>query len=151
MSPAWLIVIALVVITVIIHYEALRLLSGHLDALQLPFRVRTRMVLVMLAIFCTHIIEVLIFAAGYFFAAHGLGLGTLAGEAEASFRDFVYYSLVSYTSLGLGDIFPTGGLRLITGIEALVGLLMITWSASFTFLYMQRFWRLRRNGRAGES
>ncbi len=150
MVLAWLIAIVLVVLTVVIHYESLRLLSGHLDALTLPVRVRARMVLVMLAIFLTHIVEVLIFALGYIVAARAFGMGTLIGETEASFQDFVYYSLVSYTSLGLGDIFPTGGLRLITGIEALTGLLMITWSASFTFLYMQRFWKLGRNGPGGE-
>ena len=150
MPLTWLIALVLVVLTVAIHYEALRLLSRHLEALQLPFRVRTRMIVVMLAIFSTHILEVLIFAAGYFLAARGLGLGTLIGEAGTSFPDFVYYSLVSYTSLGLGDIFPTGGLRLITGIEALIGLLMITWSASFTFLYMQRFWNLGRKGASRE-
>lgn len=143
---AWLIALALVVLTVVIHYESLRLLSGHLDALKLPLRVRVRMILVMLAIFSTHIVEVLIFAIGYMIASRTFGLGTLVGEADASLRDFIYYSMVSYTSLGLGDIFPTGGLRLITGIEALVGLLMITWSASFTFLYMQRFWKLGRKG-----
>lgn len=141
---AWLIAIVLVALTIAIHYESLRLLSGHLEALRLPFQIRTRMILVMLAIFFTHFVEVLIFAVGYMVAAHGLGLGTLIGEAGTSFADFVYYSMVSYTSLGLGDIFPTGGLRLITGIEALIGLLMITWSASFTFWYMQRFWKLGR-------
>jgi hypothetical protein len=28
-----------------------------------------------------------------------------------------------------------------TGTEALTGFLLITWSASFTFLEMQRFWK----------
>ncbi len=144
MLQAWLIAIALVVVTVVIHYESLRLLSGHLEALKLPVRVRVRMILVLLAIFATHIAEVLIFAAGFMFASHVLGLGTLVGDVGPVFRDFVYFSVSSYTSLGLGDIFPTGGLRLLTGIEALIGLLMITWSASFTFLYMQKFWRLGR-------
>ena len=31
--------------------------------------------------------------------------------------------------------------RLIAGVEALTGLLMIGWSASFTYLEMERFWR----------
>jgi hypothetical protein len=29
---------------------------------------------------------------------------------------------------------------MIAGVEALVGLLMIGWSASFTYLMMERFW-----------
>ena len=31
-------------------------------------------------------------------------------------------------------------MRLISGLESLVGLLLITWSASFTYLEMSRLW-----------
>jgi hypothetical protein len=55
---------------------------------------------------------------------------------------------VSYTSLGLGDVYPQGGVRLLTGVEALVGLLMIAWSASFTYLSMEKYWPLHRTRRA---
>jgi hypothetical protein len=30
--------------------------------------------------------------------------------------------------------------RLLTGIEALTGLIMIGWSASFTYLFMNKHW-----------
>ena len=43
-----------------------------------------------------------------------------------------------YTTVGFGDIAPLGPVRLLVGIEALAGLVLITWSASFTFLIMQR-------------
>ena len=43
--------------------------------------------------------------------------------------------------MGFGDIEPFGYIRFLAGIEALTGLLLITWSASFLFLEMQRFWR----------
>ena len=33
---------------------------------------------------------------------------------------------MTYTSLGLGDIFPLGRLRMVVGVEALTGLLMIS-------------------------
>jgi hypothetical protein len=36
-----------------------------------------------------------------------------------------------------------------TGLEALTGLVMITWSASFTFLEMQRDWPPPRSGSPG--
>lgn len=147
---AWTIALVLVVLTVVIHYEALRLLSGHLQQLQLPFRVRTRLVIVMLAIFLTHVLEMLLFAAGMYASSKAFGLGALGGAAAGTFRDFVYFSVTNYTTLGVGDIFPRGGLRVITGMESLTGLLMITWSASFTFIYMERFWRLDRD-RPGNS
>jgi len=50
--------------------------------------------------------------------------------------DVFYFSLVTYTSLGLGDIVPMGHLRLIAGIEALNGFLLISCSAAMLFLFM---------------
>ena len=55
--------------------------------------------------------------------------------------------MVSYTTLGIGDIYPLEGLRLMTGVESLAGLLMITWSASFTYLTMEKYWPLHRERR----
>lgn len=144
MLAAWAISLVLVVLTIVIHYEALRSLARHIDELKLPFRVRLRLVLIMLALFGTHIVEVMLFAGGLYVAADVLGLGTLNGKVTGTFRDFIYFSMVSYTTLGFGDIVPLRGLRVITGIESLAGLLMITWSASFTFVYMERFWKLGR-------
>lgn len=144
----WLISFALIVVTVFIHYEALRLLAAHIEDLQLPLRVRLRMALVMLAIIATHLSEILLFALGLYLASRVAGIGNLTGQVHVgAFRDFLYFSFVSYTTLGFGDVYPTAGLRFITGVEALTGLLMITWSASFAFLYMERFWQLgRRRG-----
>ena len=67
------------------------------------------------------------------------GLGTLGG-AGSSLADEAYFSAETYTSLGFGDVVPNGSLRLLAGIEALNGLLMIGWSASFLFIEMQRHW-----------
>jgi hypothetical protein len=50
-----------------------------------------------------------------------------------------------YTTVGFGDLLPQGAIRFMSGMEALTGLVMITWSASFTFLEMQRDWRVGRN------
>ena len=46
-----------------------------------------------------------------------------------------------YTTVGFGDMVPESMTRLLTSAEALTGFLLITWSASFTFLQMQRLWR----------
>ena len=45
-----------------------------------------------------------------------------------------------YETLGFGDIYPTGALRVVCGIESLIGLLMVGWTASFTYLEMRRYW-----------
>lgn len=64
-------------------------------------------------------------------------------SVSCQLREFWYFSIETYTSLGLGDIDPLGQLRLLTGIEALTGLLMISWTASFTYLEMSRYWKDR--------
>lgn len=66
--------------------------------------------------------------------------GYLQGELQAGLRDYFYYSAVSLTSLGFGDLTPIGHLRLLTAVEALTGLVLIAWTASFAYLQMQRFW-----------
>lgn len=69
-----------------------------------------------------------------------LHLGVFEGAAVESVMSYLYYSGVVYTTLGLGDVQPLGHIRFITAIEALNGLVLITWSASFTFLVMGRLW-----------
>ncbi|EEB77646.1 hypothetical protein GPB2148_582 [marine gamma proteobacterium HTCC2148] len=54
--------------------------------------------------------------------------------------DCVYFSFTTYTTLGMGDIEPIGDLRYLTGLESLTGLVLITWSASFLYLEMTRYW-----------
>ncbi|MDX1455855.1 MAG: ion channel, partial [Gammaproteobacteria bacterium] len=91
-------------------------------------------------ILLTHVIEIWVFTAGYLLAMQ-LGLGTLAGDFNNTLQEVAYFSAVTYTTVGFGDIVPQGDLRLLVGTEALAGLVLITWSASFTFIEMQRFWR----------
>ena len=38
-------------------------------------------------------------------------------------------------------IFAIGTIRFLAGTEALSGCVLVTWSAAFTFVEMQRFWR----------
>jgi hypothetical protein len=138
MLLSWIIASFLVLTTVLIHYEALRLLDWcvrRLEQLQ-----RLRIVFIVLGCFVAHIIEVALFAAVTYAAATSLDIGTIKGALDHGFNDYLHLSLESYTSLGLGDVYPTGYLRLLIGIEALIGLMMITWSASFTFLEMKSLW-----------
>jgi hypothetical protein len=69
-----------------------------------------------------------------------VGIGSLAGAGGPTLTNCLYFSAETYTSLGFGDIVPSGPLRLLAGVETLNGLLLIGWSASFTYLSMERFW-----------
>lgn len=61
-------------------------------------------------------------------------------EAYGAFWDCVYLSFITFTTVGYGDVVPRGMIRYLTGIEALAGLILITWSASFLFIEMQKYW-----------
>jgi Ion channel len=48
---------------------------------------------------------------------------------------------VTFTTVGFGEMWPLGAIRFLCAVEALAGFVLITWSAAFTYLEMQRFWR----------
>ncbi len=54
---------------------------------------------------------------------------------------------MTFTTVGYGDIVAHGHLRYLSGLEALTGFVLITWSASFLFLEMQKYWPLNVRGR----
>jgi hypothetical protein len=135
--------ILLVVVATVLHYEVLRLLSSGLPSF--TGATRAKLLIVIFAAFIAHALEVLLYAAGYFWLSRISGLGTLSGAAGSALSVCLYFSAETYTSLGLGDVVPTGPLRLLAGTETLNGLLLIGWSASFTYLSMERFWNKNGN------
>lgn len=134
---ATLISIVLVAVCVTIHYEALIQLERLRTTLR---RHRWIILFTVHGLIFAHIVEIWIFGLGCYVAEHGLSLGEIIA-ADRDWFDYIYYSAVVYTTVGFGDLVPTGPLRMITATEALAGLSLITWSASFTFLQMQRIWR----------
>ena len=128
----------LVVATTVIHYEVLRGLNQTLPALAIPHRVK--LVVVILAAFMAHVIEMALYGGALYGLVAWLDTGSLVGSAGFSLATCMYFSAETYTSLGFGDLTPVGPLRLLAGVEALNGLLLIGWSASFTYIAMERFW-----------
>ena len=127
-----------VVVCVLLHYEGLRLLS---DRLPCPKRnERSRIILLILALLFLHIIEIWIFGTAYYGLLQLDGYGELRGVENLRFIDCVYYSAAVFSTVGFGDIYPVGAIRVMTGTEGLTGLTMITWSASYTFVEMLRTW-----------
>ena len=128
-----------VVICIALHYEALGYLTSRLKNLELPLRARILVLIV--SIVLIHVVQVWIFGGAYYFLVVVGGHGALVANHVIGLLDCVYFSTVSFTTLGLGDIVPTGDIRFLVGTEALVGFVLITWSASFTFVEMQRYWK----------
>ena len=134
-----MVTIGAVVICVLVHYESLNFLTTRLRKIQI--HPRPRILLLIFAILATHVVEIWIFGGAYFLLITTEGHGALVASHAIGFLDSVYFSAVCYTTLGLGDVVPVGAVRFITGTEALTGLVLITWSASFTYVEMERFWR----------
>ncbi|HEV7914191.1 MAG TPA: potassium channel family protein [Albitalea sp.] len=128
---------ALVLVTTCIHYESLRGLNFGLHRLAAVGR--GRLVMVMLALFVVHVVEVLVYAAVYYLLTRHASMGSLGSAGPPSFSVSLYFSLETYSSLGYGDVVPSGALRMMSGAEALNGLLLIGWSASYAHIAMERF------------
>jgi hypothetical protein len=139
---AMLLGFALILATIAIHYEALRGISGLIPRLRVP--PRARILVIISGVFAAHILEIALYAVVFAAMQDRFGLGHIAGILENNPLDFFYLSLTSYTTLGVGDVYPAGPLRLVSAIEALNGLVLIGWSASFTYLAMEKFWEAHR-------
>jgi hypothetical protein len=131
----------LVLATIAIHYESLRQLSDAVPRLTVPMR--ARVLVVIAGVFLAHLVEIALFA-GAFALLHRLEFGAVGGNFEYSALDYFYLSMSSYTTLGIGDVFPTGPMRILSAIEALNGFVLVGWSASFTYLEMEHFWKKQR-------
>ena len=127
-----------VALAVMIHYEFLFQLSTLIPRMRIKHRFR--IVLGVFGALTAHAAEIWVFAFTYYFMHQSEEWGNLEGNFSGSLMDCVYFSFTTFTTLGFGDIEPIGDLRYLTGIEALTGLVLITWTASFLYFEMQRFW-----------
>jgi hypothetical protein len=132
---------ALVSGAILIHYEVLSLLDRKLPSIA-HISSRVRVLFGVGVIFLTHVVEIWLFALGYFLSFRIDGMGTIVGTTAGHgfFLDCVYLSFITFTTVGYGDFVAQGYVRYLTGIEALIGLILITWSASFLFIEMQKYW-----------
>ena len=142
----WTLVISfsLVAATIAVHYEVLRLTSQRLTHLRI--NPRMRIIVILAAALASHMVHAFLYAVVYLLLENVGGFGTIGGTRGHDLEDAFYFSITSYTTLGIGDLFPTGALRIISGIEALNGLVMVGWTASMTYLYMEKFWHIRSKG-----
>ena len=130
----------LVVISTTVFYEVLRLLWTFIPALRR--KPRAFINIIVIAIFAGHTLCVWIYGIAYWLLVEFFAFGSIAGNVQNQFIEYIYFSVTTYSSLGFGDVFPEGPLRLIAGVEVLNGLVLIGWSVTFTYLVMQKLWDL---------
>ncbi len=129
--------LVLLALTAVVHYEVLSTLNLRLPGLRIP--PRSKLLVVILVAFFAHAIEIGLYGAS-FYLLDRIGIGTLGGPGGSSILNCLYFSAESYSTLGFGDLVPVGPIRLLAGVEALNGLLLLGWTASFTYISMERFW-----------
>lgn len=73
----------------------------------------------------------------------------LAGQAMPDLASALYFSSVTYTTTGYGDLVLPERWRLVGGIEALTGILMCGWSTGFFFTVVSRMFQEQQRIAAG--
>lgn len=134
----------LVVVCVMLHYEALDLMrrAGTWLHLRSTWH-RWHLSMLVGGLLVAHALEAVLFGFAYWWIVDGSDYGRIVGADTSGVADYIYFSFVNYTSLGYGDLVPLGPLRFMAGMEALTGLALISWTASFLYLQMQRIWERR--------
>lgn len=133
-----LLTLAAVTAAVGLHYEGLNHLARWLARSKGPRR--RRVFRAVIGVLSLHIAEIWTFGGTFWLALKLPGAGTIGGAPETGILDAVYLSAMTFSTVGFGDVVPHGAIRFIAGSEAVVGLFLIAWSATFTYLEMEQNW-----------
>jgi hypothetical protein len=127
----------MIALTVVVHMVAIvvliRLLSGRVvrrDGPQSLFRMVGVLVFTVLALFFVHTIEVWLWALLY------MELGNFEIMERA-----LYFSTVTFTTLGYGDITLLPRWQLLSSFEAANGIILFGVSTAFVFAVIQRIYQ----------
>ncbi len=129
--------------SVLLHYEGLYRM-GRYVRIRIANNKR-QPVQVLLAIFgvmLLHMAQIVIFGTVWWGLLQFSGTGAVASIAHLQWHGALFLSSLSYTSLGFDSLVPIGAIRILASVEALTGLVLVAWSASFAFLLMQRHWHV---------
>ncbi|MBN8544476.1 MAG: two pore domain potassium channel family protein [Alphaproteobacteria bacterium] len=134
---ASLICLALIIAGVVIFYEIL----AHLWLLLPKFegKPRSQILLTILATFIGHTAVIWLFGITYYVLASYTQFGMLGGVEEHHLLNYIYFSGVTYSSLGLGDVYPKGDMRLMIAVEAILGLVLIGWTITITYFATEKY------------
>lgn len=82
----------------------------------------------------SHFVEISLYAVYLAVLEQTLWPGSLIlSSPEGSFRDWLYFSGINFTTLGYTSQHVNGPLRMVSMFEPLAGFMLLTWSA--TYLY----------------
>ena len=105
---------------------------------------RWRIAVLIVVYIVVHLVEVAFFTLAIDTLLQDGSYGHLEGVQVESARSLFYYSAITYTTVGYGDITPLGDIRVFAAIEALTGMVLVAWTASAIFTVMNRIWRAQQ-------
>jgi hypothetical protein len=121
----------LMALCVIIHATGITLALGKLrdraESLRQFWRGTWLFIVVAAWIVLLHLLEITVWAAFYWWK-----------DAMPELQSALYFSAVTYTTTGYGDLVLPPEWRLVGGVEALTGILMCGWSTGFFFAIASR-------------
>ena len=131
--------VATVALCVVVHYEGLAYTSKRIPSGKRNMRLKVLVGIA--AVIALHAVEIAFFGIASQLLVLWPECGRIGGATL--FVDHLYFSAMNYTTVGVPDLLAVGPLRFLAATEALTGLVLIAWSASFTFLEMEQYWRGR--------
>lgn len=75
----------------------------------------------------------------------------LVPEELQTLEKSVYFSFVTFTTLGYGDVTLSDSYRILSGIQALNGILLLGWSTAVLFAIVQRIWEMQAQHEAEDT
>ncbi len=114
-------------LTVLLHTVGLVALTRTMNGVVHWFRLHRHdfgksvaMVTTVLGLFLLHTVEIWIWAGPFF-----------ASKAVVPFQDALYYSTVTFSTVGYGDVIIDPRWRLLASLEAINGFILIGWSTAY--------------------
>ena len=131
-------------LTVIIHAVAMDLLyKGYLHYKSFIRRLNKHswkvliLIIVVLGIFGANIVQIWLWAFVYY---------ALETDVLKNFEMALYFSTVTFTTVGYGDIVLNEKWRLLSSFESANGMIILGWSTAFIFEIMSKLYRDPGNG-----
>lgn len=126
--------IALIAVTVAIHGAVMGWLLWNLErGAKRPHTLwHAYAVLTKVAIWSVlaHLVEIAVWALAFYWV-----------EVQRSIDLSIYFSAVTYATIGYGDVVPPENWRVLASMEGLVGILMCAWSGGFIFAVVSRLYQ----------
>jgi len=133
----------MIIITMVIHSAITYLLIHLNNSKSITWISRLRnynlvwLTIIAIIIFCTTVIESMIWAMSYLYVG-----------AIGSLEKALYFSIVTFSTLGYGDIILSDQWRLLSSIQAVNGIIILGWSTAILITTVQNLhkkWKTKDN------